>query len=101
MAESDRTEDRPEYAWLREFKATRGDELRRRYGAHGIGIGWKKVAGVKTDQLALIFYVERRPPADKLAKEPVPATIEFTPADSDQPVLLMTDVVETPPAEFE
>jgi hypothetical protein len=101
MTMSKRAEERPEYAWLREFKKTHGRELLERYGAHSIGIGWKRVAGEKTDQLALIFYVERKSPTDKLATEPVPPSITFVPSDSDKPVLLETDVVETAPAKFE
>ena len=93
--------DRPEYAWLREYKKAHGRELLRRYGAHSMGIGWKRVAGQKTDQLALIFYVARKYPLDALAAEPVPATITFTPASSDGPVQLVTDVIEVPPARFE
>jgi hypothetical protein len=50
--------------------------------------------------LALIFYVERKRPADGLSVEPVPPEIAFTPWGSDRPVLLETDVVETAPAEF-
>jgi hypothetical protein len=51
---SGHAEEQPEYAWLRELKDTRGDELRRRYGAHAIGIGRKRVGGHPTDRLALI-----------------------------------------------
>jgi hypothetical protein len=80
---------------LRELVQTRGAELRRRFGAHSIGIGRKRAGGKVTDQLALIVYVERK----GSAKEPVPATIEFTPAGHDRPVELATDVVEAPPVE--
>lgn len=93
--------ERPEYAWLREFKKAHGKELLQRYGAHSIGIGWKRVAGNKSDQLALIFYVERKRPVGRLAAEPIPPTITFTPSNLDEPVLLKTDVVEVPPASFQ
>ena len=96
-----RAEGKPEYAWLREFKSIHGEKLRRRYGAHSIGIRWKEIEGKKTDQLALVFYVERKHPNGKLASELVPPTIEFTPSDADKPVFLQTDVVESTPAKFE
>ena len=96
----ERAEDRPEYTWLRELKSDRGENLRRQYGAHAIGIGWKKVEGKKTDQLALTFYVERKRPPDRLEREQIPPQIAFTPSDSGEPVLLLTDVVESAPAKF-
>jgi hypothetical protein len=95
-----RASERPEYAWLRAYKAAHGRELLRKHGAHAIGIGWKRVAGSKTDRLALIFYVEHKRPADKLAVEPVPPEISYTPSGSERPVQLATDVVETAPATF-
>jgi hypothetical protein len=73
----------------------RGAELRRRFGAHSIGIGRKRVAGRQTDQLALIVYVTRK----GAGPEAVPATIAFTPTGCDHPVELAIDVVETPPVE--
>lgn len=88
-------EQRPEYAWLQELKRSRGEQLRRRYGAHSLGIGWKRVGGRKTDDLALIFYVERKGTGS------IPEEIEFVPPGSDQQVRLRTDVVESPPAVFE
>lgn len=90
-----------ERAWLREFKKAHSKELLQRYNAHSIGIGWKRVANKKTDQLALIFYVERKSPIDALQTEPIPSNITFTPSNSDRPVHLKTDVVEAPPARFE
>jgi len=94
-------EDKPEYTWLREFKSIHGMEFQRRCGAHSIGIGWKKVGGKKTDQLALIFYVERKCPPEKIGSEPVPPTITFTPSNADKTVYLKTDVIESVPATFE
>ena len=93
--------DRPEYAWLREFKEAHGTGLLRRYGAHAIGIGWKLVAGVKTDQLVLRFYVERKIPTREITGERIPPSIPFVPSGSDRLVSLGTDVVESPPAELE
>ena len=93
--------DRPEYAWIREFKEAHGRELLCRYGAHAVGIGWKRVGGAMTDEVALLFYVERKQPEGEIDAEPIPPTISFLPSGVDQPVLLVTDVIETPPAEFE
>lgn len=94
-------ENIPEYTLLREFKSNHGRELQRQCGAHSIGIGWKKVGGKKTDQLALIFYVESKGSPEKIGIEPVPPTIAFTPSNADKPVYLMTDVIESVPATFE
>ena len=91
-------EARPEYAWLRAFKRQHGAELMRRHGAHAIGIGRKKVAGEKTDRLALVFYVARK---GEREGDPVPPTFSFTPEGHEEPVTLDSDVVEAPPAEFE
>ena len=43
---------------MRELVRARGAELRARYGAHSIGVGRKVVDGRRTDELAVIFYVE-------------------------------------------
>ena len=93
--------DRPEYAWLREFKKAHGRELVHRYGAHAVGIGRKRTGGEKTDQIALIFYVARKGSGPAPEREPIPETISFIPSGMSEPVQLVTDVVETPPAEFE
>jgi hypothetical protein len=94
-------ESRPEYAWLREFKEAKGWDLMQRYGAHGIGIGWKRDDGRKTNQLALVFYVDREKPSRQGHAPPIPPAFTFTPAGSEVPVELPTDVVETPAATFE
>ena len=94
-------EERPDYAWLRELKDTRGDELRRRFGAHAIGIGRKRVGGHPTDRLALIFYVSKKRPDDPSAADTIPPTIRFTPTGATMPVDFLTDVRETPLAQDE
>ncbi|MGH6897533.1 MAG: hypothetical protein ACREJ5_13465 [Geminicoccaceae bacterium] len=94
-------ENRPEYAWLREFKEMHGWDLMRRYGAHSLGIGWRRESGRKTDELALVFYVERKDSSEPTAAPPIPPTFTFTPSGSDEPVELPTDVVQTPVATFE
>ena len=94
-------ENKPEYMWLREFKSIHGVEFQRRFGAHSVGIGWKKVGGKKTDQLALIFYVDCKSLPGKIGSEPVPPTIKFIPSNAEKPVYLKTDVIESEPATYE
>lgn len=95
---SSKPEDTREYGLLLELKRTRGEELMQRYGANALGIGWKRKGGEKTDQLALIFYIDsKRSPRS----QPVPPSIRFAPKDSEEEVELPTDVIESPPAEFE
>lgn len=92
--------DRPEYAHLRAFKQAHQWDLMRRYGAHSLGIGWKTEKGKKSGRLALIFYVGRKGPF-AAAGQPIPKTITYQPESADQPVELLTDVVEAPPARLE
>ena len=80
---------------MRELVRAHGAELRARYGAHSIGVGRKVVDGRRTDELAVIFYVDDAGACD----EPIPTTIPFTPAGHDGPVELATEVVETPPTD--
>jgi hypothetical protein len=96
-----RAEERPEYAWLKELKATKGEELRQRYGAHAVGIGRKRVGGKPTEDLALIFYVSRKRPAGSGDPDAIPPVIRFTPKGAREAVLLPTDVREAEPAEAE
>ena len=106
MESNDRTgsnqfEAQPEYQWLREFKEAYGKELCARHGAHSIGIGLKQVAGKRTDQLALLFYVSDKQAIGQLPTEAIPPSFKFTPAGMNREVELATDVIESPPAEFE
>lgn len=96
--ESSKPEDTREYALLLELKRTRGEELMQRHGANALGIGWKRTGGEKTDQLALIFYVDAK---QSPKSQPVPPSIRFAPKDSEEEVELPTDVIDSPPAEFE
>ena len=95
---SSRPEDSPEYARLLELKRTRGRELMQRYGANALGIGWKRTDGERTDQLALLFYVE-----DKKSPrgERVPPSIRYTLEGSEEAVDVPTDVIESRPGAFE
>ena len=94
-------DDEPEYAWLRELIATRGEELRRRYGAHAVGIGRKKLGQGQRGELALRVYVDPEGTRRVEGTEPVPPTIAFTPSGSHDRVHLPTEVVQSAPAQFE
>jgi len=94
-------ENMPEYRWLRGYKKIHSQELLRRHGAHSIGIGWKKIANENTGRLALIFYVQNKNSDIGKTGKPIPSKISFTPTEIDSPIVIETDVVEAPPAEFE
>jgi hypothetical protein len=49
----------------------------------------------------LIFYVERKGSELGADIEPVPSSITYTPKGASEPVALMTDVIESEPAQFE
>jgi hypothetical protein len=71
---------------LRELKRARGEELRRRHGAHALGIGRR--SNGERGTLALVFYV-----APGGEREPVPDYLELVPEGSTEPVRLPTHVV--------
>lgn len=75
--------------WLRELKRARGDELRRRHGAHALGIGRNR-----RGEVALLFYVEPGS-GPRPGVEPVPECVEFVPEGSSELLCLPTEVVET------
>lgn len=90
--------DSSQKAQILEFKAQRGEELRKRYGAHGIGIGRRTINGSKTNDLALVFYVESKSsePATK-----IPDSFTFQPSGTHEMIRIMTQIVETPRATLE
>jgi hypothetical protein len=81
-----------------EFKKLRGEELRSRYGAHALGIGWRRIDGVKTDELALVFYVvsSSTEPASS-----IPQSFEYLSEGKSVPVQIPTNVIESVPAQEE
>jgi hypothetical protein len=97
----DKPQDIQRYTWLRALKDSRGEELRRRYGAHSLGIGRKQRGGERTGELALIFYVNRKAPGSESGVEMVPPILTFTPPGANGPVEVPTDVVVSAPAELE
>lgn len=73
------------------FKKLKGEELRKQYGAHSLGIGWQRIGGKKTDKLALIFYVAS---ATEEPAASIPASFEFFREEDKLPVSIPTSVVE-------
>jgi hypothetical protein len=92
-----------DYGLLREFKATSlALDALPRWGAHSMGIGRKRVAGKATDQLSLRVYVASKRPETLLSREEkVPDHVRFLSRKAKREVRLETDVIETPPAQFE
>lgn len=83
------------YQHLSSFQEANKWELMRRYGAHGIGVAWKKTAGEKTSRPSLTFYVQSK--VDN-PKNPIPKTFSYLPEGQSDAVELPTDVVEAPEA---
>lgn len=96
-----RVHEHPDYQWLVLYLRKHGSELRSRYRAHGVGIGWKITGGRKTAQLALRFYVACKRPLDQLGEDAIPEHISFMPEGAKEAVEVATDVIESPPAELE
>ena len=93
-----RQKDDPLYRHLKTFKEAHQWDLMRRYGAHSMGIAWKRRAGNKTGDLSLTFYVARKL---ENPDDAVPEFFSFVPEGRSRAVKLVTDVVETPPAAAE
>ncbi len=57
-------------------------ELMKKSGVTGCALGYKYVAGKKTDQLSIICYVNKKKPEKKLKKgDIIPKSIEGIPTD--------------------
>jgi len=90
------------YGLLREYKATLVTRERMsRLGTHGVGIGRKEVGAERTDTLALLFYVARKQPVARLSAERIPESVTFYSRKAQREFRLPTDVIETPPVQFE
>lgn len=65
-------------------------------GVHTVGIGYKRVGGKLTDEVAVVVYVDQKVPVDQLAPGwLVPRSIEVWGADREP---VQTDVVQRPRA---
>ena len=72
------------------------------FGAHSMGIGRKIVKGKATNRLAIRFYVAKKRSSGRLSsEEEVPSAIRFFSRKARRKLNLLTDVIETPPAQFE
>lgn len=85
---------------LRAF-VTRGflDQSYRRFDAHRIGVGYKRVGGRFTDDLSVVFVVTAKQP--RAALEPrrrIPETIRLVDPETGVEMKAKTDVVALPPA---
>ncbi|MBE9510820.1 MAG: hypothetical protein IMY71_08080 [Bacteroidetes bacterium] len=57
-------------------------KLMRKKGVLGCAVGYKHVAGKKTDQICIVYYVNKKKPEDQLSKsDMVPRFIEGIPTD--------------------
>lgn len=91
-----------QYPVAREFVALEGLRSLDRFGSHSVGVGRKLVGGKPSAQLAVRYYVaQKRPVTRLLDTEKVPESIRFFSRKAGQEVELLTDVIETPPAQFE
>jgi hypothetical protein len=78
---------------LREAKARYEDDLLGRAGVHGLGIGYKVVAGQETDQLAIVVLVDRKlSPPELDARQAIPPQLSFTSSTSERVIAVPTDV---------
>lgn len=82
---------------IRAFEALHGETLRERYGAHDLGVGSRRVDGVRVGELALVFYVES---ATSDAALSIPSSFDFR-RDDGVTVEIPTTVVERAPAHEE
>ena len=91
------------YPVYRECKSVQiGVEALEPIGAHSVGIGRKCVHGKATDQLCIRYYVSRKRPAGRLSSgERIPESVEFFSRKKGKTVRLATDIIESPPAQFE
>lgn len=88
---------------IRDYKAQSDvPAMMRRYSAHSVGIGPKWVNGQMTDRVALTFYVTaKRDEAELAVSERIPSYFEHVADFSGRRRRVPTDVVVSPPADFE
>ena len=87
--------DQKELAYIREAKALFRKQLAKIPGAHMLSIAYKKTAGKKTKQLALVVHVFKKLPKKLIpAEHLIPETFSFTPQLSGETFTITTDVCE-------
>jgi hypothetical protein len=71
-------------------------------GAHSVGIGRKIVNGKRTNRVAIRYYVEKKLAQGELSSaRAVPKAHKFFSRAKGGNVTVLTDIIETPQAEFE
>jgi hypothetical protein len=84
---------------MREAQARFLSQLLKIPGVHGVGIGYKKVAGETTDQLAIVVRVDHKLPfADVDPRHLIPPQFSFHSRNYAEEVVVVTDVQERPRA---
>lgn len=74
----------------------------RRYGAHRIGVGYKREGGRFTDTLALVFFVHAKLPAARLEPhQRIPKALRLVDPVTGDEMHAPTDVVALPPAQLQ
>ena len=67
---------------IKRIKQKYEKNLMRKKGVLGCAVGYKHIAGEKTDQVCLVCYVKKKKPEDELRKSNlVPRYIEGIPTD--------------------
>jgi hypothetical protein len=68
----------------RKYLNVHGDDLRKKFNANGVAVGYKNKGGKYTGTIALIFYVNKKKNARDLLAEgilSVPAEVDGIPTD--------------------
>jgi hypothetical protein len=84
MSKQDTTK---EFNKVKDLLNKRGDEIKRKYSVHQMGIGHKTQNGKLTNKVALVFYVNKKKSRDEIISEggiPIPEKIDG----------VLTDIVE-------
>ncbi len=84
---------------LREAKSKYREELLKHPNIHGIGIGYKRTNGKKTDKLCIVIHVHRKLPLDRVRKSRlIPKEFRFYSNSAESEITVLTDVQEVVPA---
>lgn len=81
---------------VRAAKARHGKELLENPDVHGIGVGYRRRGGKKTDELAIVVHVQRKRPKGEIApRNLLPETVRYRDRDGEE-IEVQVDVVERP-----
>lgn len=74
----------------------------RRFDAHRIGVGLKRVGGRFTDTLSVVFVVQAKQPRARMDKRRmIPETLRLIDPATGEEIEAQTDVIALPPAELQ